>query len=94
MDISIAMQNWTSLSQVPGIKWPVTSLGTKVWTALQKLMGIYTGHSFTVCDAFGNGDTACFVPDPIMNNVLNQTGPAKNSPDSRLRSAEKIVDGA
>ena len=93
MDISIAMQNWTALSQAPGIKWPVTALGSSVWTALQKLMGVYTGHSFTVCDAFGNGDSACFVPDPVMNNVLTQTGPAKNAQGVPLANLANRVPG-
>lgn len=70
LDIAIAMQNWTSLSQVSDIKWPVTAFSSTVLKSLLAVMKIYTGHSFTVCDVFGNGDSACFVPDPVMNNVL------------------------
>lgn len=56
-------------------------------------MGLYTGHSFIVCDVFGNGDSACFTPDPITNNVLTQNGPAKNAQGAQLNDITNRVAG-
>lgn len=79
MAIMIAHANHSALSAVPGLGWPPSGMAKAELIALLKILGLYTGHSFMVCDVFGNGDSACFVPDPFDNNILKQTGPAKDA---------------
>lgn len=93
LQIAIAEQNFTSLSQVPGLNWPESAFSDTFFKSLLQILGLYTGHSFVVCDAFGNGDSACFVPDPTTNNVLVQTGTAKNADNQPLPIITNTVAG-
>lgn len=91
--MEIAEQNFTSLSQVPGLNWPESAFSDSFFKSLLQVLGVYTGHSFLVCDVFGNGDSACFVPDPQTNNVLVQSGPAKNANGQQLPLITNQVSG-
>ena len=57
------------------------------------MLGLYTGHSFMVCDVFGNGDSVCTVPDPFDNDIYTQTGPAKNANGNQLSDIGNRVAG-
>lgn len=92
LQILIANQNFAAL-QNAGIGWPVTALSSTWWKALKKILGLYTGHSFVVCDIFGNGDSACFVPNPYDKNILEQDGPAKDADGNDLRDIANRVAG-
>lgn len=52
-----------------------------------------TGHAFVVCDIFGNGDVACFVPDPVDKNVTQQDGAAKDVDKNELADITSRVAG-
>lgn len=93
MDIQIANQNYAALAAFPGLGWPPTGLAKGDLDALLEVLHIYTGHSFMVCDAFGNGDSACFVPDPANKDILTQTGPAKNANGQQLPDIANHVAG-
>ena len=93
LQISIAMANWAALQQVPGVNWPVSVFSSTVFKSMLQLMGVYSGHSFLVCDVFANGDSACFVPDPQDNNILTQSGPAKDANGNPLNDITNRVPG-
>lgn len=82
--MEIAAANYAAL-QALNAGWPPSQLLGSVYKKLFKALGLYTGHSFKVCDVFANGDSACFVPDPMDRNVLVQDGPAKDK-DGRVLS--------
>lgn len=64
----VAKFNWAALHDAnPG--WPVTQFSKTVYKSLLNVLGFYSGNSFKVCAVFVNGDSACFVPDPVSDNV-------------------------
>ena len=88
----IANANFAALqAAVPG--WPPALLLGSVFGKLLKTLGLYTGHSFQVCDLFGNGDSACFEPNPIDRNILVQNGPAKDAEGRTLEDITNRVAG-
>jgi hypothetical protein len=93
MDIEIANENYQALSNYPGLGWPPSGLAKADFDALLKVLGLYTGHAFTVCDVFGNGDSACFEPDPFDKDVLTQSGTAHDVKGSPLNDIANRVAG-
>lgn len=89
---SIANANFAALSQA-GIGWPVSDDSNDWFEDLLSVLKLYTGHSFEVCDVFGNGDSVCTVPDPYDNNVYTQNGPAKNAKGQQLVTIGNGVSG-
>ncbi len=57
------------------------------------MLGLYTGHSLTVCDVFANGDSVCVIPDPFDNDVYTQSGPAKDAHGDRLPAIGSLAAG-
>lgn len=88
----IANANFSALeAAVTG--WPPSLLLGSAFGKLLKALGLYTGHSFQVCDLFGNGDSACFEPDPVDRNILVQNGPAKDAEGHTLPDITNRVAG-
>lgn len=92
MTTLIANANWAALQQA-GIGWPVSAESNNWLKDLTNLLGVYTGHSFMVCDVFANGDSVCVVPDPFNQNTYTQTGPAKDANGHALADIGNRVAG-
>ena len=90
--IQIANANYTALTDA-GIGWPVSQESDSWFEDLLKVLGLYTGHSLTVCDVFANGDSVCVIPDPFDNDVYTQSGPAKDAHGDRLPAIGSLVAG-
>lgn len=93
LPIAVAHFNWSALQSAnPG--WPITQFNKTVINKLMAILGVYSGNSFKVCAVFTNGDSACYVPDPVDHNVPNQiSGSAKDINGNTLSDTSSSPSG-